>query len=75
MPKQYINAHSGLLFILDSGYVYIKCLGLTINNKYVIISVLKKISLKKFNEFVLLKINPEYVNLTEINNVINYRTI
>ena len=74
LPTQYVNAHSGLLFILDKGYVKIQCLGLTIKKKYVISNVLKKISLKKFTKFVKTKINNTYVNLTEIDNTITYRT-
>jgi hypothetical protein len=75
LPQNYINANSGLLFILDdNNNVTIECLGLNIHQEFVKSNVLKKISIEKFNKFVTSKINPTYVNLTDINDVINYRT-
>jgi len=75
LPQNYINANSGLLFTLDdNNNVSIQCLGLNINQEYVKSIVLPKTSLHKFNTFITSKINQTYVNLTDINNVINYRT-
>lgn len=75
LPENYVNANSGLLFTLDDdNNVSIKCLGLNIYGEFVKSDVLQKISLHKFNSFLTSKINPTYVNLTEIDNVFNYRT-
>jgi hypothetical protein len=75
LPENYLNANSGLLFVLDdNNNVSIQRLGLNIHQEYVKSDVLQKTSLHKFNTFVTSKINPKYVNLTDINNVINYKT-
>jgi hypothetical protein len=75
LPENYVNANSGLLITIDdNNNVFIEFLGLTTNEKFVKTPVLKKTPLNEFNNFVTSKINPTYVNLTEIENVINYRT-
>jgi hypothetical protein len=75
LPENYVNANSGLLFTLDdNNNVSIECLGLNVYGEFVKSDVLRKISLDKFNSFLISKINPTYVNLTEIDNVFNYRT-
>lgn len=72
---QYISANSGFLFTLDNDQVKVEFLGLNSKKEFCITPVAKSISLKKFKKFIESKINPLYLNLSDINNVKEFRVL
>jgi len=73
LPKNYANVNSGLLFSIDDKQIVtISYFGLNYEGKYVNVCV-ERFKKKDFVNWIESKIDKKYVNLTQINNTVNYK--
>ncbi len=75
LAEQYVNANSGLLFILEENHIRVNFLGLDVHGHYDSNEISKPIKVKKFTELIEQRVNPLYVNLSDIDNVKNWRVL
>jgi len=75
LAVQYVNANSGLLFTLEKDHVRVEFLGIDLDGKFQTTRVARPIRLSEFQSFIEGKINPEFLNLSDINNVSRRRVL